>query len=405
MKPSKKNGHIAYFAGGCVRDFILTRPFGDIDIATDALPHEVQALFKKSKAIGQAFGVIQVHHQHCQFEVATFRADSPTGDGRRPDSVVFSDEATDAMRRDFTINALFYDPLKYVVIDYTGGMKDLDRRLLKTVGAAQDRFQEDYLRILRAIRFSHTLNVTLDDDTQDSITKLADRLTQLSIERIHSELSRLFESSPAADAPLIDLIHFGVWDVIMRRVFPETDISLRLSPDKMAHLYGLLKSAGTVPLTELFALFALHLDVPPSPDLMKKAAQNLNFSRKETDLCISLSQNFYPIETLATLDEYDLCKLANQPVFSSLLNLLEASVRFERPVSTCPELTDFRKRSEALQPAPSRWIEGMDLIAAGIEEGPQRKTVSEEAYRKQLMGTFKTKQDALEWVNQQAGHP
>src|SRR6476469_264454 len=137
-------GHQAVFAGGCVRDMLRDVPPKDYDIATSATPEAVQALFPHSHAVGAAFGVVVVHREGHHFEVATFRRDSGYSDGRRPDSVEFTDAEEDAKRRDFTVNGLFFDPLKNEVLDYVGGRQDLERKLLRAVGDPRARFAEDH---------------------------------------------------------------------------------------------------------------------------------------------------------------------------------------------------------------------------------------------------------------------
>ncbi len=147
-------GFEAVFAGGCVRDFILGVEPKDIDIATNATPEQVEALFEKTVAVGKAFGVIRVLYDEEEFEVATFRTDSSASDGRRPDSVSFSSMEEDAKRRDLTINALFFDPIKDKIYDFVGGQADIKARCIRFVGNAEERIEEDKLRMLRVIRFA-----------------------------------------------------------------------------------------------------------------------------------------------------------------------------------------------------------------------------------------------------------
>jgi len=162
-------GFLAYWAGGCVRDHLLGRPAKDYDIATQARPDEVLKLFPASHAVGRAFGVILVHQDGHTYEVATFRRDLGYPDGRHPEAVVFTGPEEDAGRRDFTINGLFYDPLSGQILDFVGGRADLAARTIRAIGDPASRFAEDYLRMLRAVRFAATLGFSLDPATAEAI--------------------------------------------------------------------------------------------------------------------------------------------------------------------------------------------------------------------------------------------
>src|SRR6478752_3495343 len=187
-------GHVAYYAGGCVRDLLSGTPPKDVDIATDARPEVVQKLFPRTYAVGAHFGVIVVLENGFQFEVATFRSDGAYLDGRRPVEVHFASAEEDAARRDFTINGMFFDPEKNEVIDFVGGRADLERKLIRAIGDPAQRFAEDRLRMLRAIRFATALGFEIDPATWDAIVENADAITQISAERIREELVKIFLS-------------------------------------------------------------------------------------------------------------------------------------------------------------------------------------------------------------------
>ena len=149
----RAKGHEAYLVGGCVRDLLLGREPQDWDVATDARPEQIEALFPKTLAVGKAFGIITVVPDVGQpVEVASYRADSPYADGRRPETVTFTDARADALRRDFTVNALFLDPATGDIRDYVGGRADLDARVIRAIGDPEPRFAEDHLRLLRGAR-------------------------------------------------------------------------------------------------------------------------------------------------------------------------------------------------------------------------------------------------------------
>lgn len=185
-------GHIAYFAGGWVRDFLLKHPSDDIDIATSASPHEVQALFKKTVPVGISFGIVIVVEEGHNFEVATFRKDFSYIDGRRPSRVESASAEEDAQRRDFTINGMFYDPLSDKIFDFVEGQKDLQKGIIRAIGNPQDRFAEDRLRMMRAVRYSTRFNFPIESDTLQAILTHAHQLLPaVAIERVWQELKKM----------------------------------------------------------------------------------------------------------------------------------------------------------------------------------------------------------------------
>jgi poly(A) polymerase len=208
-------GHEAYFAGGCVRDMLLGLAPSDFDVATSAPPKAVQTLFSNAQAVGAAFGVILVRHGGSQIEVATFRSDGQYLDGRHPVSVNFSTAEEDAQRRDFTVNALFYDPVHDKVIDYVGGREDLQNHLIRAVGTPAARFDEDHLRMLRAIRFAARFGFSVEPKTAEALTLHASRIISISPERIADELRRML-TAPTRGAAWPMLFQFNLASPIFR---------------------------------------------------------------------------------------------------------------------------------------------------------------------------------------------
>src|SRR6266568_3198189 len=214
----RARGHIAYFAGGCVRDIVRGQTPKDFDVATDAKPEAVQQIFSRTYAVGAHFGVIVVVEKGFQFEVATFRSDDVYVDGRRPSAVRFSSPEEDAKRRDFTINGMFYDPVTEEVIDFVGGRADLEARLVRAIGDPAQRFEEDRLRMLRAVRFATVLDYKIDEETWDALVANEASINQISAERIREELVRIFLSPSRVRG----------WDMLdasglMRAIFPEME--------------------------------------------------------------------------------------------------------------------------------------------------------------------------------------
>ncbi len=185
-------GYAAFWVGGCVRDVLLGREPQDYDIATDARPEQVEKLFKRTLAVGRKFGVMIVVEAKHQFQVATFRAEADYADGRRPTKVVFASAEADAQRRDFTVNGLFYDPVAKKLHDWVGGETDLRAKIIRTVGPPEERFAEDHLRLLRAVRFATQLDFEIEPQTFAAVRMLAPKIRLISAERIRDELIKLF---------------------------------------------------------------------------------------------------------------------------------------------------------------------------------------------------------------------
>jgi poly(A) polymerase len=185
-------GFAAFWVGGCVRDFLLGREAQDFDIATDARPEQVEKLFRKTIPVGRKFGVVIVVEGGQQFQVATFRAEADYQDGRRPEKIIFANAEADALRRDFTVNGLFYDPLTKKIHDWVGGEKDLRAKIIRTIGVPAERFGEDHLRLLRAVRFAARLGFAIEPKTFAAIQSLAPKIKLISAERVRDELIKLF---------------------------------------------------------------------------------------------------------------------------------------------------------------------------------------------------------------------
>src|SRR5215470_183167 len=194
----RSHGHEAYFVGGCVRDMVMEIEPADYDIATSAHPEEITRIFPRTETIGAQFGVVLVIKRGHPFEVATFRSDEAYIDGRHPSGVVFTDAKQDVLRRDFTINGLLYDPLTNNLIDYVNGRADIDAKIVRAIGDPYARFEEDKLRILRAIRFGARLGYTIEPATWDAVRAMAPKIHQVSSERIREELTRILTEGQAA---------------------------------------------------------------------------------------------------------------------------------------------------------------------------------------------------------------
>src|SRR5579884_754814 len=232
----REAGHEALWAGGCVRDELLGLEPHDFDVATAARPEQVQALFRRTVAVGASFGVVEVigprvGGAHLKVQVATFRSDGPYSDERRPDSVVFSSPREDAERRDFTINGMFLDPLTGQVIDHVGGKADLEARVLRAIGDPAQRFREDRLRLLRAVRFATRFGLTIEPATAAAIKAMADAVAVVSAERVADELRKLLVHPRRADGMRL-FLELGLAKPLLPELLPMRGLPYGLpSPD------------------------------------------------------------------------------------------------------------------------------------------------------------------------------
>lgn len=274
----RNNGYIAYYAGGWVRDFLMGHPSSDVDIATDATPDDVERLFEKTHPVGKAFGVMIVTMHGHPYEVATFRTDEGYTDGRRPTSIVHSTPKEDALRRDFTINGIFYDPVDEKVYDFVGGQEDLKRGVIRAIGNPFDRFSEDRLRTLRAVRFGVRFGFTIDHKTEEGIIAFADKIyPAVAKERVWQEIKRMGEF-PSYPEALILLKKLGLLDTIF---WPAKKLSLKEIEEK---LIPLKKAVHPIlPLALLFygegqeALLTLFKELKVSNDDLSALTYGLDF--------------------------------------------------------------------------------------------------------------------------------
>lgn len=209
----RERDHVAYLAGGCVRDMLLGYTPKDFDVATDARPEQIRAYYRRTASVGAAFGVVLVRDFGPTIEVATFRSDGDYSDARRPDSVSFSGPEEDAQRRDFTINALFFDPEDERVIDFVDGQRDIQARVLRAVGDPDQRLREDHLRALRAVRFAARYALSIEDGTADAIRRHARELRGVSVERVGEEMRRML-LHPSRVRACVTIDELGLDDAI-----------------------------------------------------------------------------------------------------------------------------------------------------------------------------------------------
>jgi tRNA nucleotidyltransferase/poly(A) polymerase len=395
-------GFQAYFAGGCVRDFLLGQPAKDYDIATNAAPNQVRKLFKNTQAVGAAFGVILVRQEHCTIEVATFRTDLEYRDGRRPEGVKFATADEDARRRDFTINGLFQDPIENRIIDYVAGQADLQARVIRAIGNADERFAEDHLRLLRAVRFASRLGFNIEPSTAAAIAAHARELIRISPERIAEELRKML--MPASrDRAYSFLQRFELMQILFR-FLPE-----KPAPNGTLKLFEAVGSGTPISFGLALASLAIEFRINAtgdtrihrwlSPAEVKRAVnamrQALKISNDEsTEMAGSLSFGQLLNETTPSIAI--LKRFLQQPFSNDATRLMIAVQRSglsaERISTVLASLDELRKTDYA----PTPLITGDDLTTAGAVPGPKFKLALDAAYDAQLEGKIETREQAMD---------
>lgn len=273
VRTLQSGGWEAYLVGGCVRDILLGIEPGDYDIATSSPPRNTLEIFPRADRFGIKFGVLTIRKKGCQCQVAAFRRDHPLSDGRRPQRVYYSDLSGDSSRRDFTINAIYLDPLKKKFIDPWGGIQDLEARILRIIGEPETRLKEDHLRILRAVRFASRFGLTIEPVSMSALKALAPLTTKISPDRIREEITRAFTRGDRVYA--LEILHITgilqiLWDVFSaggEGLYAQTMESMK-------------ESAGTSPADVWSAFFKPWQNLKNHRDLLESAMMKLNFPRK-----------------------------------------------------------------------------------------------------------------------------
>src|SRR5213596_2931232 len=417
----RENGHIAYFAGGCVRDIVRGETPKDFDVATDAKPETVQKLFPRTYAVGAHFGVILVVENGFQFEVATFRSDDAYVDGRHPSAVHFSSPEEDAQRRDFTINGMFYDPVAEKVIDLVGGRADIDAKLVRAIGDPARRFAEDRLRMLRAVRFATVLDYQIDKNTWDALVANASSINQISAERIRDELVRIFLSPNRVRG----------WDLLdasglMRALLRELEAMKGVLQPEQFHPEGdvfvhtrlmlqLLPAEVSVPL--VFAVL-FHDVAKPDTAMVDKTGRirfnehdrigaqmteaimrRLRFSGAQIEATVEMVRQHMVFKDAPNMRVAKLKRFMARPTFNEELELHRVDCESSHRMLDNYEFL-LRKRNEfANEPIiPPPLLRGDDLIKLGFKPGPEFGEILEAVETRQLEGALRTREEALDWV-------
>ncbi|MEZ5403714.1 MAG: CCA tRNA nucleotidyltransferase [Bryobacteraceae bacterium] len=413
-------GHEAYLVGGCVRDFLLGRAPGDYDIATSARPEEIAAVFGRGETVGAHFGVMLVDG----VEVATFRSDYDYRDGRRPGEVRFeTDPREDALRRDFTVNALFLDSETGEILDFVGGREDLERGLIRAVGDPRARFAEDHLRMLRAVRFAARLGFELDAATREAIVELAPRIGVISAERVRDEIERILtEGGARRGFELLD--ETG----LLGEVLPEAAALKGVAQPPEFHPEGdvwthvmMMLGAMREPTASLALGVLLHdIGKPPTfrvtdrirfdghaelgARMARAILERLRFPGAEVDQVESLVLHHMRFRDTPNMRPSTLKRFLRMPRFEEHLELHRLDC-----VASHGRLGNYefvRARLAEIpeeELKPPRLVTGDDLIAMGRRPGPDFRTILDEVETAQLEGAIATREEALLFVETRFG--
>ena len=440
----RERGHQAYLVGGCVRDMVLGREPADYDVTTDATPDQVMRIFPETYAVGAQFGVVLVppgspdarelrpavdatsvptdHSKADVVEVATFRSDIGYSDGRHPDRVQFStDPREDVERRDFTINGLLLDPIKGEILDFVGGQQDLKAGIIRTIGSPEQRFEEDKLRMLRAVRFAARFEYTIDPATFAAMQKLAGNIHQVSRERVRDELSMMLIEGHARRAFLL-LDESGLLQQVLPEIsamkgveqppqfHPEGDVFVHTlllleklpRPSPMTLAWGALLHDVGKPATFRVAdriRFDGHVEV--GVKMAEQICRRFRFSNHDTEQILALVKNHMRFGDVQRMKESTLKKFMRLPQFEEHLELHRLDCQSSHGDLTSYEFTREKLVSTpeaSMRPAPL--VTGNDLINAGYVPGPRFKEILAAVEDSQLEGQLQNKEQALAFVRQ-----
>ncbi len=426
----KNAGHQAYWAGGCVRDMLYAIKPKDFDIVTSAKPDEIEDLLDHTIPVGKKFGVILAIQNGHSFEIATFRSDSGYSDGRRPDAIEFTNAKSDALRRDFTINGMFYDPIEDKIYDYVGGQKDMEDKLVRFIGDPETRIKEDNLRILRAVRFKNAFNLQYHPDTYQAIKKHANLVTNVSTERIQDELNKIILSEKPGQAfeelfelgileliipeltklkglaqPLMYHSEGDVWDHSLRSVDSLRDEESDPNPLRAKKPDIALKWATIMHDVGKYDTFMIDKERIRYDGHAEKGAQisaqvlkRLKFPAKTIQKVSWLIEHHMMIVQLFEMPDGRRRHWFLLPHFDDLLELYRADAMGIAPLdlSMYEKLKKLYKHEIAkLKLMPKQLISGKDVMKSlDIKPGPKVGEILKEIRHKQLDGEIKTRKEA-----------
>ncbi len=418
VKKIKDAGYEAYFAGGCVRDMIMGFSPQDIDIATSATPDVIKSLFPKSLLVGAKFGVVIVVDGNKQFEVTTFRQDEGYSNGRHPDRIKFTNAKEDVLRRDFTINGLLFDPINKKVIDYVGGQEDIKNKKIRAINDPYLRFEEDKLRMIRAVRFSVKLKFEIEENTYKAIKEKAESIKSVSKERIRDEFLKLLLCDKPSDGINL-LIDLG----LMKHIIPEIELmkgviqppKFHPEGDVFTHTMIMLDMAQTTSTTLLLGILLHDIGKPftftikdrirfdnhdkKGVEIALKTCKNLRLSNEDTQKIVELIENHLKFINVENMRINKLKRFLRMDNFAEHLELHRldclASHGDLNTYNFClKKLEEFGE--EKIKPKPL--INGNDLISLGYKPGPIFKKIITFIEDLQLEDKISNKEEAIKTI-------
>lgn len=418
-----ESGQEVYLVGGGVRDLLLGRPVADFDVATSAHPGLLQELFPQAHMVGAKFGVMLVRYGKHSIEVATFREEGEYSDKRRPDLVRFSTREKDVTRRDFTVNALYYDPIRNLTIDTVGGLRDLKDGVIRTVNLPEDRFNEDALRILRCLRFAANLEFDVEERTWEALVRLAGNLESISVERIRDELVKGFIGGhPHRFLELLDQ------SGILSQLLPEMNAlktcqqppEFHPEGDVFTHVGIMLKELKTSPSPELVFAVLLHDIAKPVTQtnedrirfnghdrvgavMAQEICNRLRFSGRQIDAISGMVKRHMQFINVPKMRRSTLMRFLDSPTIEDELELhrvdcLASHGNLETYDYARAALAEMRRVSNDRRILPKAYLNGRDLISNGLAPGPDFSRILQDTYDAQLDGKVTSYDGALEFA-------
>jgi poly(A) polymerase len=415
----REAGHEAYFAGGCVRDYLRGVDPEDYDIATSAVPDRVETLFDKTVLVGKAFGVVRVIEEDHEIEVATFRTEGRYLDGRHPEWVRFAGPREDVMRRDLTINGMLQDPIDGRIIDHVGGREDLHNGVIRTIGDPRERFEEDKLRILRTVRFEAQLGFEIETETLHAVRAMAPEITTVSWERVRDELQKLLTSAGRASG-LRRMIQVGLMDPILPEVLQMQGVpqpeAWHPEGDVLTHTLNALETLEA-PRFEIALATLLHdIGKPPTmemdgerprfnqhehkgADMAEEICRRLRLSNEQTERIIYIVRSHMKFKDVTQMRRSTLRRFLSEPGFDDLSKVHRADVLASTKDLSALEFIEKKMeefKAEGLRPAPL--LMGRDLVDLGLKPGPKFKEILDRVEDLQLEGKLSSRDEAIELV-------
>ena len=418
----QEKGHIAYLAGGCVRDMLRGETPKDYDIATSALPEEITSIFSKTREVGVHFGVVIVIVNNQAFDVATFRNDGSYKDGRHPEEVTFSTPQDDTARRDFTVNGIFFDPISEKYIDFVEGKSDIDKKVIRAIGEPNLRFQEDHLRLLRAIRFAARFDYEIEAETWNSIKSNASGISKISKERIRDELTKiLLNENRVLGFDL--LVESGLMEHIIPEILQlkgcEQPPQFHPEGDVFVHTRLMLSLLKDAPSIELVLSVLLHDIGKPATYSFDEEADRIRFNGHDKLGAEMSEQILRDLKFSNSIIEDVVQMVANHMTFKDVQKMRQSKLKRFMSRSTFNDEIELHRvdclgswggldnydflnkkmvefANEPIIPQPL--LTGKDLIELGWSPGPDLGQTLNSVQDMQLEGKLNSKDEALNWV-------